>query len=105
MQPQRHRSLASASEPENKRWQRKKLLMFEEVRQPVPIVASGSFRNFSRYRVAFPSEVGAALGFLSTVWAKPKSRFRLKRQKLRFFCQITVLLRNFHNSMIFLIDL
>ncbi len=48
--------------------------MFEEVRLPVPIVASGSFRNFSWHRVDFPSELGAALGFLSTLWAKPKSR-------------------------------
>ena len=43
----------------------KKLLLFEEVRLPVPIVTSGSFSNFSRHRVAFPREAGAALGFLS----------------------------------------
>jgi len=38
------------------------------------------FSNFSSHRVAFPSEADAALGFLFTLWAKPKSKIRLIRQ-------------------------
>ncbi len=51
--------------------------MFEEPRS-----FGGSFRNFSWHRVAFPREAGAALGFLSTFWAKPKSRIRLIRHNI-----------------------
>jgi len=39
------------------------------------------FSNFSRYCVAFPSEANAALGFLFTFWAKPKSKIRPIGQK------------------------
>ncbi len=77
--------------------------MFEEVRLPVPIVVSGSFRNFSRHRVEFLREADAALGFLSTLWAKPKSRFRLKRQKGGFLCQATSRLHKIYMHWIFLI--
>gem|GEM_PF-2962010 len=62
----------------------KKLLMFEEPRS-----FGGSFRNFRRHRVAFPREAGAALGFVSTLWAKPKSRIRLIRPKADFLCSVT----------------
>jgi len=47
----------------------KKILLFEEA----PMYWR-EFRIFCRYCVAFPSEVNAALGFLFTFWAKPKSK-------------------------------
>ncbi len=39
------------------------------------------FSNFSRHRLAFPREAGAALNFLSTFCFKTKSRIRLISQK------------------------
>ena len=54
--------------------------MFVEVRLPVPIVASGSFRNFSWHCVVFPSEAADALGFVFSIWAKPNSKISLIRQ-------------------------
>uniref|UniRef100_UPI001953CBAD hypothetical protein n=1 Tax=Draconibacterium mangrovi TaxID=2697469 RepID=UPI001953CBAD len=61
----------------------------EEERLPVPIVASGSFRNFSGHRVAFPREAGAALTFVFTICVKTNSKIRLIRQKLVSFNWIT----------------
>ncbi len=54
----------------------KKLLLFEEA----PMYWR-EFSNFSRYCVAFPSEANAALGFLFTFGAKPKSKIRPIGQK------------------------
>ena len=54
----------------------KKLLLFEEVWQPVPMKI-GKFSNFSHNHVAFPSEADAALTFLFTRFVKTTSKIRL----------------------------